>query len=395
MAHFDPDALLQLLRDPNRETQEIASAAQVAREDAGRAARLVLGIAKAKAEDVLTLPVPLALAVLRAALSAGRADVLAAAAGHASKEVAKEGKRALWTLRARGVEVPEPRRTVPAAPSPAPEAPLPCFASTIDGHGERAIWVARNVPGKGVEVAQAVLSDVKGLTELHVGILGRKEYRSFTKDLVERGRAMGVTEVDREVAKALVTAARQLNDASATPPPQGADAWLARAGPAATLPDPAARFAPLADEEERAAVEAAARLHELPLLRGWLADEEALRALAAKLDEIAVSSLYIDEHQRADAGARAIADATASYFDEAARRRWASRLFTVADHLDRAGDAAHARLAAATARALRAGGDVARIPFARLLVEKAFPPPDADDASTGASESPLIVPGAH
>jgi hypothetical protein len=395
MAHVDPDALLQQLRDPNRETQEIASAAGVAREDAGRAARLVLGIAKAKAEDVLTLPVPLALAVLRAALSAGRADVLAAAAGHASKEVAKEGKRALWKLRARGVEVPEPQRTAPVAPATAPETPLPCYASTIDGQGERAIWVARNVPGKGVEVAQAVLSDVKGLTELHVGVLGRKEYRTFTKDLVERGRAMGVTEVDREVAKALVAAARQLNDASSTPPPQGADAWLARAGPAATLQDPAARFAPLADEEERAAVETAARLHELPLLHGWLADEDALRALAAKLDEIAVSPLYIDERQRAEAGARAIADATASYFDEAARRRWASRLFTVADHLDRAGDAAHARLAAATARALLAGGDIARIPFARLLVEKAFPPPELDEASAGAGDSPLIVPGAR
>jgi hypothetical protein len=395
MPGLEADALLALLRDPNRETQEIAVAAGVQREEAGRAARLVLGISKAKPDDVLSLPAPLALAVLRAAASAGRTDVLAAAAAHASKEIAKEGKRALWTLRARGVTVPEPPRSAGPAAAPAAEPAVPCYASTVDGHGERAVWIARNVPGKGIEVAQAVVSDVKGLTELYVGLLGRKEYRTFTKGLVERGRGMGVAEIDRDHAKALVAAARALNDASGTPSPEGADAWLARAGPAAAPPDPSARFAPLPEEEERAALEGSARLHELPLLRGWLADEDALRALAAKLDEIAVSSLYLDERQRAEAGARAITDATSAYFDEPARRRWAARLYAVADHLDRSGDAVHARLAAAAARALLAGVEPARIPFARLLVEKAFPPPDepaSAPAVTTVGEGSLIIP---
>src|SRR6266545_4904254 len=289
MTDLNADALLALLRDPNRETQEIAVAAGVQREEAGRAARLVHGIARAKPDEIISLPSLLALAVLRAAASAGRTDVLAAAAGHASKEVAKEGKRALWILRARGVAVPEPQRPASPAPTPVSEPAIPCYASTVDGHGERAIWIARNVPGKGIEVAQAVASDVNGLTELHVGLLGRKEYRTFSKDLLVRGRAMGVAEIDREQAKALVAAARALNEASGTPAPEGADAWLARAGPASSPADPAARFVPLPDEQERAAVEESARLHELPLLRGWLADEEPLRALAAKLDEIAVS----------------------------------------------------------------------------------------------------------
>jgi hypothetical protein len=396
MADLDADAVLALLRDPNRETQEIAAAVGVPREDAGRAARVVHGIAKAKPEEILTLPAALALAVLRAAAGAGRTDVLAAAASHPSKDVAKEGKRALWTLRARGVSVPEVQRPAPAPPPPAPEAILPSYASTVDGHGERAVWVARNVPGKGVEVAQAILSDVKGLTELHVGVLGKKEYRAFAKDLVERGRTMGVAEVDRDRARALVAAARALNEASGERVPEGADAWLARAGPAAPLPDPAERFPRLPDEEEREAVEQSGRLHDLPLLRGWLADEDALRALAAKLDEIAVSPLYVDERQRAEAAARAISDAVERTFDDASRRRWAARLFTVADHLDRAGDPTHARLAAAAARALAAGTEPARIPFARLLVEKAFPPSEATAAAappvTAGGESPLIIP---
>ena len=390
----DPDALLAMLRDPNRETQEIAAAAEAPREEAARAARLALCLARAKPEEILSLPPALALALVRGAAAAGRTDVLAAAAGHPGKELAKEGKRALYVLKLRGVAVPEGSRAAAPAPAAAPEPPPPCFASTVDGHGERAVWIGRTVPGKGIEIGQAVLSDERGLLELHLALLGRKEYRQFARDILERGRAMGVAEIDRERAKAAVAAARRLNG-DARPPPPGTDAWLARLGPVAPLPDPAEAFPPLPEEEERAAVEASGRLHELPLVRGWLADEERLRALAGKLDEIAVSSLYVDERQRADAARAAVDGAVEAELDAAGRARWAARLLAVAEHLQRAGDTAHARLAAAAARALRAGAAPDRIPFARLLVEKAFPdlaggrpaaPPPA------AAPSPLIVP---
>ena len=397
MMDLDSDTLLEMLRDPNRETQEIATAAGAPREDVGRASRLVLGIGKASPEEILTLPAPLALAVLRAAAAAQRGDLLAVATGHPSKEVAKEAKRALYLLKARGVAVPELRC---AAPSPAPAAPeptLPCFASAVDGHGERAIWIGRHAPRKGIEIGQAVVSDRQGLIELYLGLLGRKEYRSFGKDLLARGRAMGVAEIDREQAKGLVAAARSINEVAGTTAPEGADAWLSRLGPTTPPLDPAARFAPLRDDEETAALEASGRLHDLPLVRGWLADGDALRALALKLDEIAVSSLYIDERQRAEAACDAIARAVESELDGARRALWASRLFAIADHLDRAGDSTHARLAAASARALRGGLPGARIPFARLLVEKAFPPstePAAEPAPAPAAGtgSPLILP---
>lgn len=391
----DPEAVLALLKDPNLESRQIAEATGTLREEAARAARLVLGMSRAtRPADVVTLPPTLGLAVLRAAEAAGRADVLAALAGGPSKDVAKEAKRCLHLLRARGVVVPE----APRAPTPAPvlaaEPPLPCYASSIDSHGERAVWVARNVPGKGVEVAQAVLSDVQGIVELQVGLLGRKEYRNFGKDIAERGRNMGIIEVPRAQALALVADSRRLNGA-ARPPPAGADAWLARLGPAEPVVDPSGRFPPLPEDEERSAVAESGRLHELPLLRGWLAEEDALRALAHKLDEIAVSSLYIDDQQRTEQSARVLADAVKACFgDEERRVRWAGRVFSVAAHLADSGDALHARLAAAAARALARGEDPARIPFARLLVEKAFPaaPADAEPRAPGPpTMSPLLV----
>jgi hypothetical protein len=245
-------------------------------------------------------------------------------------------------------------------------------------------------------VGQAVLSDVLGLLELQVGLLGRKEFRAFGRDIAEKGRAMGVGGIARETAKSLVAAARRLNDASGRRVPEGADAWLARLGSAAPLEEPAARFPALPEEEERAALEASGRLHELPMLRGWLADEDALRALARKLEEIEVSPLYVDEQQRGEQAARSVAEAVEAYFDEPRRRRLADRLFAVGAHLEAVGDPGDARLATAAARALAAGVPPSRIPFARLLVEKAFPPPgeppgSVPDQPRPGSPEPIIV----
>jgi hypothetical protein len=385
----DPDAVLALLKDPNLESRQIAEATGAPREEVGRAARMVLAIARAKPEEVATLPAVLGAAVLRAALSAGRADVLAAVAAAPSRDLAKEAKRGLHLLRSRGVTVPEAPRAAPTPPAPAPEPALSCWASSVDGHGERAVWVARNVPGRGVEVAQAVVSDVNGVAELHVALLGRKEYRNFCKDLLARGRSMGIVEVERAWAVALVADARRRNG-ELKPPPEGTDAWLARSGPVEALPDPEAAFPALPPEDEAAAVAEGARLHELPVLRGWLADEDALRAVAQKLDEIAVSPLYLDDRQRRDASVRAVADAVQAAFDEAGRARWAARLFAAAAHLARGGDPVHARIAAANARALRRGEDPTRVPFARLLVEKAFPAPEPA-APPPDPASPLVV----
>lgn len=389
MASLDSDRLLAMLRDPNVESRDIAEAAGVPREEAGRASRLLLGIAKAKPEEAATLPAPLAAAIARAALAAGRADLLAALATHPGKEVAKEAKRGLHVLKTRGVAVPEAPRPAAPVPASAPEAPLPAYASAVDGTGERAVWMPRNVPGKGVEIAQAVVSDTDGLLHLQVGLVGRKEWRGLTKELLARGADMGVGEIDPARAKAIVVAARALNDRSGKPVPQGADLWLAQLGPGAPLADPAEGFPPLPPDEEREALAASGKLHDLPLMKGWLADEPYLRALATKLDEIAVSPLYLDERQRVEQAARTVTEAVDGYLDEGRRRVLAARLFTVAEHLRERGDPAHAGTAAAAARAVAAGAPASAIPFARLLVEKAFPPPAP--APPGAPPEPEAV----
>jgi hypothetical protein len=396
MAPSETDRLLQMLRDPNVESREIAELAGVPREEAARASRIVAGIARVKPEEAATLPAPLALAVCRAAAPAARVDVLAALAAHATKEVAKDAKRALHILKTRGVSVPEPTRPAAAPPPPAPEAPLPAYATAVDARGERAVWMPRAIPGKGIEIAQAVLSDERGIIELQMGVVGRKEWRALAKGLLDKGAAMGLGEVDHARATSLVKAARELNDRSGQRVPERADPWLAQLGAAAPLPDPAGAFPPLPPDEEQQALADSGKLHELPLLAPWLADEEFLREVAAKLDEIAVSPLYVDELQRAAQMRSTVSDAVSRYFDPPRRARLAARLFSVAEHLASRGDEAHARLAAAAGRALGGDAPAAAIPFARLLVEKAFPavtaPPDAGGAAAPDPGALIVAP---
>jgi hypothetical protein len=375
MADLDLDWVLALLRDPNSESRQIAEAAGCAREEAGRASRLVIGIAKARAEDVATLPGPLAAAAARAAVGASRADLLVVLANHPSKEAAKEAKRGLHLLKTKGVEVPELPRPAALPPPPLglPEPPLRAYASAIDGHGERAVWLPRILAGRGVEIAQAVISDERGLAELQLGVVGRKEWRVFARGLVERGATMGVAEIDSGLALAMIAAARARNERSGQRVPGGADTWLGQVGPAPALPDPAAHFPTLPEEEEREAVEQSGILHDLPLLRGWLADESLLRSVAATLDEVAISPSFQGDPERSAEMARVISDALTGWFDAERTERFAVRLFETAAHLESSGDPTHARVAAAAARALRRGVPPHRVPVARLLVQKAFP----------------------
>ena len=390
MPNLDPDQLLALLRDPNVESQEIASRAGVAREEAGRAARILMVLARAKPEEVLSLPPPLAVAVARAALAASRVDLLSALAGHAGKDVVKEAKRCLHVLRTRGVEVPETPRPPPLVPAPSPPEPaLAALASTIDGHGERAVWLPRPLPGRGIEVGQAVLSDERGLLSLRVGLVGRKEWRAFAKDILERGASVGVSEVPRERVHAWIVEARAANERSGQHVPDGTDLWLNQLGPAAPAPPPGARLPLLPEAEEREALGASGGLHELPVFSSWLAEEHFLRKVANRLDEVQVSPLYLDERQRAAQLDRVLSDAVEEYLDPDRRRRLSARLLAMADHLHERGETAWARAAAAAARAIAGGLSGASIPFARRLVERAFTRSGPAPGVAGPKEEPV------
>ena len=300
------------------------------------------------ARRISSLPEPLALAMVRAAGDAQRQDALVELAAAPQKALAKEAKRELQRLKQRGVQVQEIRPRGDPVLKPPPEAEAPaCYASSIDAYGERAVWWSRATRG-GVEVVQAVVSDVKGILAIDALALSRRNFRDFAKRLPRQGGVVTSIEVPKDHARWLIAQAAEEGSRNGfAPPPAYADA-LRILGPAPQDPPPppaaSIEFGPDGELPHRLA---GAALFADPLLRTWIPEDEALRSFALTVDEIAVSRLFIDDDQRRAAFDRAADEAAEAYFTPQRRVRYARRLLETAHVLasENRLDAARAALA--------------------------------------------------
>lgn len=390
------EELAALLKDTKTSAAAIAEELSVAGHDAITAAHIdVARAALAGASDVAalaTLPPELAGVVLRAAGEAGNQELLRQIATEGGKDLAKDAKRELQRLRSRGVEVAELAPTGVSIVKPLPAlADPPCYASSLDGFGERALWIAKNVPGRGIHIAQLVVSDVRGVVAVDVLGLGRRAWREF-RDSLPHGGPVFTAEISREHARWLVQQATQVNDALRLPAPHElgqAAPLLGPLPPAGWEPPSRTRFPRENDKPGDAA--RSAELFDSPLFASWIPAEETLRALSHKVEEISVSRLYVDEAQRRAAVHSTLADAAAAYWTAERRVLYAARLLEMAFVIAEAGQGDLAALAAATSHALDSDAPLESVPFALRLFDRAFQlpaePPPAAPESAG-----LIVP---
>jgi hypothetical protein len=393
--NLDTPEVLALLRDASLKPESIADeidcagAQRCTAEEVARARELLARLAAEEgaqaagiapegavspqqvARDVAALPEPLARALVRAAGEAQRADVLAELAQVAPRPLSKEAKREVQRLKQRGVQV----RDIPLSgepvvkPVPEAEAP-PSYASSIDAYGERAVWWVR--PGKGgVEVVQAVISDVKGILAIDALALPRKGFREFVKRL-PRGGMVATAEVPKDYARHLIAAAAEEGARNGFAPPPAYNDALRVLGPAPQPAPPSpGEGLELAAEDETAHAMAGAALFVDPLFMAWIPEEDALRSFALRVDEIAVSQLYIDEAQRKAAFEHAAEDAAHAYFTPQRRARYARRLVEMAHVLASEQRLDTARAALAVSRALLRD-DGANNPFCRALFAHAL-----------------------
>ncbi|HEY2028656.1 MAG TPA: hypothetical protein VGH20_05555 [Myxococcales bacterium] len=306
--------------------------------------------AQALAAQICALPEWMALALVHAAGRASRQEVLLPVAACSQKVLAKEAKRELQRLKQRGVQVQEvrPQGETVLKPPPEAEAPL-CYASSIDSYGERAIWWSR-AARQGVEVVQVVVSDVKGILTADALALSRKSWREFVKRLPRQG-VVFTAEISKEHARALIAEAEATGARNGFSPPAGYGEALRLLGPAPDrLPPSPGSVIEVIDEAAQAQTGAA--LFDDPLFASWIPEEDALRSFALRVDEIAVSQLYIDARQKQDAFERAGEEASQAYFNSTRRGLYSKRLLEMAHVLTQAGRSETARTAVAVSRAL-------------------------------------------
>jgi len=305
------------------------------------------------ARDVGSLPEPLAFAVVRAASEGKRSPLLAQIAVVAPKAIAKEAKRELQHLKQMGVQVQEvrPKGEPVMKPVPPAEAP-PCLVSSIDAYGERGVWWTRPSQGGGVDVVQAVVSDVKGVLAIDAFSLPRRNFREFLRKL-PRGGMVTVTEVPKDYARYLIAAAEEEGVRNGFSPPPSYVEALQILGPAPLMPprSPSEMIDLPADKEAELAAQGGTLFSD-PLFSAWIPEEEELRGFVLKLDEIAVSQLYLGDDQKKEAMYQAASDAGDAYFTPQRRARYAKRLFEMAHVLRMENRTDPARIALAVSRAL-------------------------------------------
>jgi hypothetical protein len=373
MAHnLTVDELLALLKDESLKPDSIAeemecagvprpSGAQV---QAARDALLKLDDAKAVAD----LPEMLALAIVHAAGREKKSDLLLQLALRPEKTLAKESKRELQKLKQKGVQVQELKPQGEAVLKPLPEAEAPaCYASSIDAYGERAVWWAQPAR-QGVEVVQVVISDLKGILAADALGLSRRSYREFVKRL-PRTSVVATAEIPKDHARQLIAEAEAAGARNGFAPPDSYAQALRLLGPAPEMPPPSPGLSVELGDDALAHQMAGAALFEDPLFVSWIPEEDAIRSFALKVDEIAVSQLFIDAAQRRQAFERAAEDAALAYFTPQRRTLYAKRLVEMAHVLKSIGRVDAAKTALAVSRVLP---EDATNPFCRALFTHAL-----------------------
>jgi len=233
------------------------------------------------------------------------------------------------------------------------------------------VWWSRATRG-GVEIVQAVISDVKGILAIDALALSRRNFRDFAKRLPRQGGVVTSVEVPKDHARWLIARAAEEGARNGfSPPPAYVDA-LSILGPTPQEPPPLPSASiDLGPEGELPHRQAGGALFAEPLFSTWIPEEDALRSFALKVDEIAVSRLYLDDGQRKAAFDRAAEDAAEAYFTPQRRARYARRLLEMAHVLASENRLDAARTATAVARDLESAGG-ARNPFCRALFTHAL-----------------------
>ncbi|HVE83532.1 MAG TPA: hypothetical protein VND93_11815, partial [Myxococcales bacterium] len=250
------------------------------------------------------------------------------------------------------VAVPERPRPAPE-PAAAPEAEdedewLPCWLSAPTGTGERALLAVRPQKGGGLEVAQVVLSDERGIQQLQVAETNRSSYRRQVREL-RMEVPIRALEIALEEAKDLLGEHAALNLATHSPFPPGTEKVLRHFGVTPTQP-PADLPAPLPEDERLAT--GAQSLHQEMEAQGWLPPEAQLKVLAQKVDVVMTSPLQLTPVQKEEQLRGVIRSAAAEFFTPPVRKAWARRLWALADFLERTGRDSQGNVARAEARRL-------------------------------------------
>ncbi|MFP6641215.1 MAG: hypothetical protein VCC04_13295, partial [Myxococcota bacterium] len=135
----------------------------------------------------------------------GASDVAAVETENLSKEGKKILRRVLHRARSQGLVNEGTQDTVPhvARLAQVDEKISAGFLAPHDPRGGRLVYLVESSPGGGARVFEALLDEDRGVVDFQVYRAGRRQVKSFIRDVTQRERFAAV-ETDAESVRALI-----------------------------------------------------------------------------------------------------------------------------------------------------------------------------------------------
>ncbi|MDI6894253.1 MAG: hypothetical protein QME70_06550 [Bacillota bacterium] len=284
-----------------------------------------------------------------------------------SPALRKEARRALYRLRAAGVEIPPPR------PGQAAVTPTRALISWVDRDGYLMVACVVDRPSGGARLVQAVVGD-EGMVRAQAGEVSAGQLRRIMRELQTRP---GMVECPVPYVQRVVTEAASRGMPDDPEQRAQADAVVRTVGrPAGEVPHPAyGVLDALAVKWDPDLLAQTPRLLETEEMAGWALPAEGVEGWGRRYEETASSPLVLDAATQRARNRELMRDLVREVFPPEALPAWCRRLEDMAYYFYRRQEERNARLALAAALALGGGqdrpaGEATDHPFLLALAEK-------------------------
>ena len=313
----------------------------------------------------------------------------------ADREVKREIRRSLFKLAQKGLVAPSREPVQEAGQKPAFRSSLNIegYLSSVDGGGNRLVWLAKPQVGSGIQMLQGVVSDREGLIQVGGSAMRRKDLRLFIKDIKDKHRVTMIN-IPWEYADFVLYEAYEKSKGLGRSELEQFPTLRAHLN----LAKPSPRTHPVYDdinvEEVRSGqwCESSQKLLEESELEPWVLDEDWVQPYVEQVREAQGSRLVLNPLQKEARLAGVVRDAVQDLFSGEVGSMFTRRMEDTALYLFLTDRQDRARSALAVALALKdkdLGG--LGVPFLHVLMQKSIAYYMTQESKKSEEETSLII----
>lgn len=289
------------------------------------------------------------------------------------KHLRKEINRALYRLSQKGIQADRPAKG--AGKSILTPIEPEGYLSSMDGRGDRLVWIVKSRVGGGLHFLSALVNEPEGLRYIEGTEISRKMLRQVLQDLLD-SRGVTMVQVPWRYCDFLMQEGYERAEAQDK---KEVESYPALRSFVSTTPaEPQA--VPLPDSLDRETVAAdgtflatSIQLGEEPEMQRWVFDAEQAKPYVEKITSAQDSPLVLNQHQQKDRVDDVIKQAVTEVFSGESGQVYARRLEEMALYFVATERVMSAQRALAVSLALqKEGASGSGIPFCEGLVQQSI-----------------------